>query len=595
MIGQVFSGRYELVEETDVGPVYETFKAKDKLSGKECTLRLLKSEIAREPGFLPEVRAIVEEVADVTHPNLEQLQGVLSDQGQSYILSEFTPGASLEDRIKRLSSFSVPVAVGTVVEVAEAVSALHAAGIVHGDISGKTVFATSADSIKVCVPGLWRAYGNSARAAVSALRSMAPYLAPEVTAGGMPGFQSDIYAMGVLLWQLLTGRLPYPGDTPSAIAVKHATAPYPSLRQVTSSVPMPLDKIVEKAMAKEPAARYRSVEDLLRDLRLLAEALRFGKPLTWPLQPADAAHVDKVVPEMNVANPKREKSTAKRSDTSDGVPGWLQGIAYIAVGMAVLVIAAWFYFNIHKPKPLHTPNLVGKSQLEAMQDLQKMGLKLRILPRKEASEKYGEGVVVSQAPTAGEDVLEHSYVEAVVSSGSKFVTVPSLKGKTVEECRDLLKAINLDVSDQIEFVANNDYQRGFVVSQEPEAEKKVTRFSRVKLRVASGEHQDESPTSSERYTLTVAVKNVTSPVLVRVDLSDARGNRTVHEDTHSPDDTFKVSQRAYGDDVTFKVYYDNVLVKTVRPPKPKERGPKPEDTAGVAEDAPAPAADGEQP
>jgi serine/threonine-protein kinase len=141
--------------------------------------------------------------------------------------------------------------------VGEAVSALHASGIVHGDISAKTVVATSADSIKVTVPGLWRAYGISSRAAVAALRAMSPYLAPEVTAGAMPTFQSDIYAMGVLLWQLLTGRLPYPGDTPSSVAVKHATAPYPSLRSVTNSVPMPLDKIVEKAMAKEPSARYR--------------------------------------------------------------------------------------------------------------------------------------------------------------------------------------------------------------------------------------------------------------------------------------------------------------------------------------------------
>jgi len=578
MIGQVFSGRYELVEETESGAIYEAFKAREKLTGKEVTLRVLRTEITQEPGFLPEVRAVVEEVSAVTHPNLEQMQGVLSDQGKSYILSDHTAGTSLEERIKRLSAFSVPVAINTVVEVGEAVSALHASGIVHGDISAKTVVATSADSIKVSVPGLWRAYGISSRAAVAALRAMAPYLAPEVTAGGMPTFQSDIYAMGVLLWQLLTGRMPYPGDTPSAVAVKHATSPYPSLRSVTNSVPMPLDKIVEKAMAKEPSARYRSVEDMLRDLRLLVEALRFGKPLTWPLQPAESARVDNVVPELNVANPRKEKDVSKKRNRSDGVPPWLQGIAYVAVGAAVMVLAAWFYFNVQKPKALATPNLVGKSQLEAMQDLQKMGLKLRVA-RKEMSEKYGEGIIVGQSPTAGEDVLEHSYVEAVVSSGSKYVTVPSLKGKTLAETKDLLKAINLDVSDQIEYVASNEYQRDFVVGQTPESEQKVPRYSRIKLRVASGE-RDDRPVLSERYSLSVVVKNTTDPVVVRVDLSDSRGNRTVHEDTHQPNDKFKVSQRAYGDNVEFKVYYDNVLVKTVRPPKPTHEAP------ARAEDAP---------
>ncbi len=587
MIGQVFSGRYELVEETDAGPVYETFRSKEKLTGKDCTLRIIKAEIAQEPGFLPELRSVVEEASRVTHPSLEHLMGVLSDQNKSFILSEFTPGTTLEDRVKRLSAFSVPVAVATVIDVAEAVSALHAAGIIHGDLSAKTVMSTSADTIKVCVPGLWRAYGNSTRAAVSALRSMAPYLAPEVTAGGMPSPQSDIYATGVLLWQLLTGRLPYPGETPSAIAVKQSTAPYPSLRLATNSVPMPLDKIVEKAMAKDPSSRYRNIEEMLRDLRLLSDALRFGKPLTWPLLQGEGQSVDRVVPEMNVANPRSGKDVAKkkRREDSDGVPGWLQGIAYVAVGAAVMVLAAWFFFNMHRPLALHTPNLVGKSQLEAMQDLEKMGLKMRRV-REETSEKYGEGIVVGQTPTVGEDVLEHSYVEVVVSSGSKYVTVPALKGKTVDESKELLKAINLDVSDQMEFVPNSDYERGFVVGQVPDPESKVPRYSKVKLQVASGQ-RSETPASSERYLLTVTVKNVDSPVLVRVDLSDERGTRTVHEDTHDPNSKFKVSQRGYGDNVEFKVYYDNVLVKTVRPPKPTKSpddGAPPPDTPAQTDD-----------
>lgn len=570
MIGSVLSLKYEILQEITSTEVFSIYRAKDRSNNREVTVRVVNQEVAKDHEFISALQSVVRQDSASIVPGVERVYEMDDDNGEWYIVSEDCPGSTLDERIKRLASFSVPVALETAIEVCQALESLHNDGIVHGDVSARNIVSSQSEGAKVLMPGLWRAYAHSARAAVAMLKNMAPYLAPEVTAGEMPTGQSDIYAVGVLIYRLLTGRFPYPGDSPVAIATKHATAPYPSLRAVQTSVPVALDEIVRKALSKNPKERYRDVKSLLSDLRTLQDALRFGRSLTWPLQPASESEAaNPVAPEMNATeSPVQEPKSLKRKKKveSDGVPSWLAAVGYITSVLMIIAIGGWFYFNIQRPKPIAVPNLIGKSTVEATNDLKKLGLKLRI-GRREASDKFGEGIILDLAPKPGEDVLEHQYVEATVSAGSQFVAVPDLRGRSLEEARGLLQSMNLEIQEtDIKYVRDRDLEEGLIVSQIPENGKKIERFSKIKITVSSGKSGETTGGSSgglHRYLVKLKMPAGTNPVMVRVDLTDDNETQTIHDAEHIPGEEFEVEGYGYGDQVTFRVFFDGEPVKQI--------------------------------
>lgn len=570
MIGHVLSLKYEILEEIESGPVFTAYRAKDRTGGREVKIRIVNGDMARDPEFLDSLRRVVSRGRELSHPGIERVLDLDEDEDIWYVVSEYAPGAALDDRLRRLSSFSVPVALSAIIQIAEALESVHADGVVHGDIAAKTVISSQADSVKLTLPGFWEAYSHNSKAAVGMLKGMSPYLAPEITAGAMPSVQSDIYAVGVLMYQMLAGRFPYPGDTPVAIATKHASSPYPSLRNTSNSVPVALDEVVRKAMSKAPGDRYHSVRALLADLRTMQDALRFGRSISWPLQPAEPNdEPEPVAPDLNAVNPPQKDQTKvkrkKRLD-SDGIPGWLAGLGYVTTVLAVLAIGGWFYFNIQRPKPIPVPNLIGKSATEAGNELKALGLNLRVV-RREPSDQYGEGIILDLAPKPGEDVLEHAYVEAIVSAGSRFVEIPDLRGRTIDEARSLLESMNLDLADQVEYVRDRDLDEGMIVSQVPEARKRIERFSKIRVKVSSGPRGNTSGDLGgglHKYMLRLTMPAGDGvPVMMRVDMTDDNETQTIHEAEHAPGEVVEVEGYGYGTEVTFRVFINGEPVKQI--------------------------------
>ncbi|MCW5939750.1 MAG: PASTA domain-containing protein [Fimbriimonadaceae bacterium] len=569
MIGTVLALRYELRQELDSTPLYKSYSALDRQSGKEVRLRVVDPSFTVEPAFVRALRAHVEKIQSVSSPGIERVYGFYDDDGQVFLVSDLFEGVSLDERIKRLSTFSIQLAVATGISIAEALATVHQAGLIHGDVSGRNVVISPAGQTKLCMVGFWEAYPSSTRAGLAMLRGMAPYLAPEITAGAMPSVSSEVYALGVLLYRMLSGRYPYPGDSTAAVATKHATAPYPSLRSVNPSVPQALDELIAKCLAKSPHDRYTTVSAVLTDLRHIQDALRFGRPLTWPIG-SDAPEPSPVAPAIEEPIPtsskkQKEKRTRRPVAQSDGVPVWIAAMVYVTTALALLAVGGWVFFNLQKPKLIDLPNIVAMSQADAQATLDKLGLKMSVQSY-QASEKYPAGTVMEQTPLPGSrKVREHSFVQVVLSAGGRFVEVPDLRGRNQEEAVRLLEALNLKLSDEVAMVRDDKLAAGLIVSQTPEPRKRVERGTSIKVKVSNGNQApaDDDRANRFKYTLSVTMPQGAVPVQVRVDMTDEQETRTIHEEQHDPESTFTIESEGSGREAMFRVFFDGELVRQI--------------------------------
>lgn len=573
MIGSVVAGRYEVSAIVSEGPIFTLARARDRITGRDASLRVVKPPFDGQVDFVDALRTAVAKVAPIVHPNVERLVELDRHEGQTYIVGEWTQAPTLADRIRKLAPFSVPVAVAAALSVSRGLDAFHKAGVVHGDVSPDTACLMADGEVRLQMGGLWEAYGASPTAGSMVLPSLAPALAPEVGKGAMPSLRSDVYAIGVLLYELLTGRKPYIGDTPLATAMRHSTEPTPRVRAYNAGVPIVLDEIIAKAMSKEPEARYANAGELAADLRLVQDALRFGRTLSWPLRPtAAAAPPAKTAPggrAPKAASPGRvaPKMSALREEDEDfrkperDVPAWASlGLALVAC-VAVSLLAVYFVLNLNRPRIVSVPNVRDLTLAEARTSLEK--LKIRVSAGERVpNERVEADHILSTDPPERSRVREGTTIVAQLSAGPGQVPVPDLAGMTSDQARSTLEKVGLQLDGDLDRENRPPAKEGTILKQEPKANAKLSREGTVHVTV-----QDGSMPAPEvhyyDYSLSVDLSGLTQRTQVRIELEDQDGKREVQSRRRSPGETVNVTRRAKGEQVTWRIYYGDRLVKTV--------------------------------
>jgi hypothetical protein len=571
VIGTVLRIRYELTQLQSENPIFKTFAAIDKLQGREVSVRIIRDAYASDPELIELLSTVIRKLSAARHPGIEELYELDSDEGTTFVVGQLSRGATLSERLRKLATFSVPAAVEAAIGISDALQALHRSGMAHGDVGGHSILLLPDGEVRLQNAGLWEAYAGSQTAQDAMLAIMAPYMAPEISRGGLPTPASDVYSLGILLFELLTGRQPFRADNAIGMAVRHATDPVPNAKGLNPSIPQTLDYIVQKAMSKSTATRYADAGEILSDLRMLQDALRFGKSLSWPIRKEEAPEPEPqptMTPKAVAASPKPKPVPTAREPREEGdVPVWLKvPIAFVA-GILVVMVVYFLVLNFSKSKSVHVPELKRLTASEAMAHLKSLGL---VMQRKgsEASEQVPAESVIRTDPPAGATVYQGSAVGVVVSSGSRFVEVPDVRGVTVDKARTLLSSVGLQLDDRVEQVHDNNVESGMIVSQVPPPRESHERQTRVHVRVSSGRGAssgERDPNANSKYVYSVKIKltDIDKPVLLRVDMTDNRGTKTVHESRHNPADEINVSAEGYGSDVSFRIFYDGDLVKQV--------------------------------
>lgn len=493
----VFNGRYELHRRLGRGGMAEVFLARDQLLDRPVAVKVLFPEFATDPAFVERFRREATAAANLNHPNIVGVYDWGEADNTYFIVMEYIDGRTLSEILRAEGPLHPDRVADVGADVAAALGFAHRNGVVHRDVKPGNVIVTSAGLVKVADFGIARAITASSEdnlTQVGTVMGTAAYFSPEQARGDAVDPRSDLYSLGCVLYELLVGRPPFAGDSPVGIAYKHVHEPPQPPRQIDISVPVALEAIVLKCLAKNPANRYPSAEDLRADLRRYREGNRIlAEPVMAPpidpgatgMLPATAA----VAPVLD--DPYDHGYEDDDEPRRSGV--------FLAALVVLLALLAGMLFLLARALGVggddttatlvEVPNVIGQPVADATAALEDLGFKVETTS--ETNEDQEAGNVFDQTPARGERVEEGSTVSLKVSAGIEAVPVPDVIGSQVADARRLLSGEGFTVRE--EPIPDEDVPIGEVVDQTPGPNEEAPRGSEVVLQISSGPEERAVP------------------------------------------------------------------------------------------------------
>ena len=506
--GILLDNRYRIVDKIGVGGMADVYLGEDTLLGRQVAIKVLHANFANDDEFVTRFKREAQAAGKLNHPNIVNMYDVGFDQDLHYIIMEYVNGETLKEYITRHGRLSIDEAVKFTIAIAEGLEHAHTMGIVHCDIKPHNVIITQTGRVKVTDFGIARAMNatNTVMYTNSILGS-AHYLSPEQASGKPVDGNTDIYSLGVVLYEMLTGRVPFEGETPIAVALKHVREKVAPPTRYNPSIPPLLEAVVLKALSKNPTDRFDSISDMISDLRL-SQGFTMGK--TQRHEPYDFA--TQMIPAVD-PEALEDFSTIQEERKDEGQKkSMLSKIAsipqkYIVLGAAVIFLVAFLgaflsYGNFWSNTTVDVPNVVGKQVSVAKNILEDKHL--RVSTSEVTNPDVPAGQVISQTPGAGEKVKEQRTIHLVVSKGVGDITVPDLSDLTVDQARQRLKDVGLVVG-KITQQSVDGKKDGVVIAQSPSGDSKVSKGTTIDLVVNKAK-----------------AKKVKVPNLVGMTLKDAR-------------------------------------------------------------------------
>lgn len=492
MVQRILDQRYELEELIGGGGMADVYKAKDCLLNRPVAVKILHEEFKQDKEFIDKFQREAQAAARLSHPNIVNIYDVGVADGDHYIVMEYVPGRTLKDRIRQEGHLSVSESLRVAREIAEALAHAHANNLVHCDIKPHNILMMADGHAKVADFGIARAVTESTMTYSGNVIGSVHYFSPEQAKGTMITPKSDVYSLGVVLYEMLTGKLPFTGDNPVSIAVKHLQEEPVPVRQIDPAIPPVVEAIVSKAMSKDPAMRPTSAE-LVQDISQAERMLMAGSqpmPQMAPMaQDPDATQVlPRVQPTQQPIPPRRApQDEGYDEDEPEKEKSIFKSKKFI-VGLLVVLLAGFFvgafmsYGKFWSTAEVTVPDVTGKQMTLARQILEDKKLRVNVAETYNADVPAGQ--VVSQNPTAGSKVKEQRLVTIYVSKGGEEIEMPDLTGLSKSDAEAQLKKMGLKLGSVYEKYSNEE--AGTVIKQDPKAGTKISRGQTVDLTVSKG-------------------------------------------------------------------------------------------------------------
>lgn len=477
LVGLVFDHRYEVRQKIGVGGMADVYQGKDTLLGRPVAIKILHQNFGSDQDFVARFKREAQAAGKLNHPNVVSMYDVGYDQGYHYIIMEYVAGCTLKEYIQHHARVSVQEAVKITIAIAEGLEHAHAMGIVHCDVKPHNILITDTGRIKVTDFGIARAINSAATMMyTNSVMGSAHYISPEQASGKSINVSTDIYSLGVVLYELLTGEVPFRGETPVSVALQHVKDRVVAPRIKNNLIPPQLEQVVLVALEKEPGKRFGSISEMIQALRM-----SLGYRGGTSARPMQHDFATQVLPPMDTEVLEEEE------ESQDGIFAKLGSLPrkYIFGGALFAFILAflWAFLsfgNFWSNSTVDVPNVVGKQLSVATRLLEERHL--RVSSSEVTNSDVPAGQVISQSPEPGESVKEQRLVHLVVSKGAGDITIPDLQGMSFDQAREKLKSLGLSIG-KVTYVSDTSKDDGVVISQGLQAGGKASKGATVDITV----------------------------------------------------------------------------------------------------------------
>ncbi|MDN4494196.1 Stk1 family PASTA domain-containing Ser/Thr kinase [Ureibacillus aquaedulcis] len=502
--GKRINDRYKILDLIGGGGMSNVYLAHDMILNRDVAVKILRYDATNEEEFHRRFQREALSATSLTHPNIVSIYDVGEDQDMHYIVMEYIKGKTLKQYINEFSPLSPARSVQIMKQLTSAIAHAHENHIIHRDIKPQNILVDQEGNVKVTDFGIATSLTATSYTKTNSVIGTVHYLSPEQARGGTATSQSDIYALGIVLYELLTGELPFSGESAVSIALKHLQTETPSVRAFDASIPQSLENVVLKATAKSPLHRYLTVEDMEEDLQtvlspnrsnetkfappvdddetkaipIIKEPLPIGEIANTKILNEETGKIEKVELSKLQKEPKGEKKKKSR--------GKILGI--ILASILIVILAAILLFNLLSPEQVEIPDVANLEVDEAIETLESAGFVIGETKEKNSPD-VEEGLIVETSPKAGLNRVEGTEIDLFVSLGTEKVEMDDYVGKQIDQVTSILeKSDFLDV--EVNWI-ESEQPEGTIIEQEPSAgEEVVPSETEIVLTVSEGKSYD---------------------------------------------------------------------------------------------------------
>ena len=526
--GRLIANRYEIIEKVGNGGMATVYRAKDNMLNRFVAVKILKDEFTTDQEFIKRFNSEAQAVASITNPNIVAVYDVGNEGNLYYIVMELVQGKTLKEVIQEEGRLSWKWSLRVAIQIAEALESAHKNNIIHRDIKPHNIIITEDGMAKVTDFGIAKAVSNSTITAFGTTLGSVHYFSPEHARGGFTDAKSDLYSLGVVMYEMLTGKVPFDADTPVSVALMHIQEKAIEPIKINPTIPTAINKIVIKAMQKDANLRYQSATEMLMDLKT---ALKNPNGSFVFMKDEESDFETQKIPTVSKEDSEKGRKAKKKDKGLIGFIKKHKALSFI-IGAILLFVATilitYFSLRLTTVKDVQIPNLVGLSIEEAKKNVEDAKLKF-VEQDSEYSPDVPEGYVIRQDPAYIDNfkIKEKTEIKVVVSKGQELTIVPKVIGMTKEEAIQALEEAHL-LAEVVEETSKT-VEEGYVVSQETKENTQVNAGETVKIHVSTG-------TGIEQVSMPYVIGKTEAEARKEIENAKLKVKQVVYQEDKTKDD-----------------------------------------------------------